>query len=287
MFRFVTLVLTLSLVWVGGCSEGTDPSEIGAIGSAGGFLRSDFGPTLSVPPLALDNAVRIELVAAQISPPSSSLTALSTGVSVLPEKLQFGEKQYPLLTIPLDLSKLTSGRTILDVEVFVQRNKKWEKFTRFSIQEEFSSVVLQIAQTGIFAVFVGPSKPIPEPPAAPEATSEPQAEPAQEARVEASVELVSEPKAEPVQESPTGSEKEGGLEAKEQTKEASTPEKSTEPPPEATSNDGGTRPEQGTDSIVAEKAVEPPSEATSNDGGTRPEQKTEPAPESAQEKKTE
>lgn len=140
------------------CSDGnlTNPEEIGAIGSAGGFLRADVGASLKIPSFALDHAVLFELKVTPVSSPPAGWVALSQAVAILPEKIRFGSQQYALLSLPLELSRLPSQRNVLDLFVAQQVDNQWKPYALYALQESTGSMLVWVQETGTFAVFLKP-----------------------------------------------------------------------------------------------------------------------------------
>ncbi len=140
-----------------GCSGPTltDPSEIGAIGSAGGVVRSDTSAAiLEVPAQSLDNSLILQITEAAVSNPPANHTTLSDAITVEPEAVPFGKQQFAFLSIPLKRDAVPSNASILNLKIFRKTESGWEAYDRFSLQEGFDFVVVWLEQTGTYAAFL-------------------------------------------------------------------------------------------------------------------------------------
>lgn len=142
-----------------GCSDGNlvDPKDIGAIGSAGGFVRLDSGAFLQIPSFALDHGVLVELKGVPVSSIPSDWLALSAAISILPDKVVFGVQQYPMLYLPLELRSLPTQRNVLEIGIYQWIDNVWKPYPLYSLQEAYGFAVVWLKETGTYAAFLKPS----------------------------------------------------------------------------------------------------------------------------------
>ncbi|HAA59274.1 MAG TPA: hypothetical protein DCE42_31285 [Myxococcales bacterium] len=246
-----TLCWLLGVLYLGCIEPEPPPAETtNELGPAGGVFRGEeVQAILSIPPGALTQGLRFEMLTPKTPEAPTGYTALSPVVQIEPV-LTFPEGLPAKLTLPLDLTKLPDDRTIWDVVFFRRDGETWTRLAN-TVEESSSSTSAFISETGSFIACVGPKRRAESPPFEDLREYD---EPARERVPDASTEPAPESTQEPVKEKPIESSREP----------ASEPSK-TEPSPESSPEGKGSENVPDASAEFGNEALPESSEPTKDD----------------------